>query len=269
MGLQRKMYDKKRTAGRIPLRCCGSNTVLARQSFVTSWSVTEMDKGATVDRRPSRRRTRRSATIERNRDADSTREEILEAATHEFAQKGLSGARIDQIAERTSTSKRMIYYYFGSKDALYRAVLEREYRRIRQAEASIAFDRLAPENALAEIVRQSFDSHVERPTFIRLVMNENIHHAEHLKQVKGLHRMNKAMIDSLSDLITRGAKSGAFRRGIDPLDLHINITALCFYTVSNRYTFRQGFARDMWAPRELKKRREQVVDVILRWCAAR
>jgi AcrR family transcriptional regulator len=205
---------------------------------------------------------------DRARDAETTRENILEIATEEFADKGLSGARIDKIAERTSTSKRMIYYYFGGKEALYRAVLQREYMRIRYAEAAIARDRLAPEEAIAEIVRQSFDSHMERPTFIRLVMNENIHHAEHLKHVPGLRRLNKAMITSLDELLSRGMKEGVFRRGIDALDLHTNITALCFYTVSNRYTFREGFARDMWARREVKKRREQVVDVILRWCAA-
>lgn len=214
----------------------------------------------------AKRQDRRPAG-DRTRDAEATREDILEAATGEFADKGLSGARIDRIAERTSTSKRMIYYYFGSKDELYRAVLQREYMRIRHAEAAIGIEKLAPEKAIAEIVRRSFDSHMERPTFIRLVMNENIHHAEHLKQVKGLHRLNRAMLESLSEVVTRGVKDGAFRRGIDALDLHINITALCFYTVSNRYTFRQGFARDMWAAREVKKRRDQVVDVILRWCA--
>ena len=207
-------------------------------------------------------------SAERTRDADATREDILEAATEEFADKGLSGARIDKIADRTSTSKRMIYYYFGSKDALYRAVLEREYARIRRAEASIALDRLAPSKALAELIRQTFDSHLERPNFIRLVMNENIHRAEHLRQVPGLKRLNQEMIESLGQIIARGVKAKEFRRGIEPLDLHINITALCFYTVSNRYTFRQGFARDMWARSEVRKRREQVVDVILRWCAA-
>ena len=205
---------------------------------------------------------------ERTRDAEATREDILEAATEEFADKGLSGARIDKIADRTSTSKRMIYYYFGSKDALYRAVLEREYSRIRRAEASIALDRLSPEEALTELIRETFDSHLERPNFIRLVMNENIHHAEHLKQVRGLKKLNERMIGSLADIIERGVRSKLFRRGIDPLDLHINITALCFYTVSNRYTFRQGFSRDMWSRGEVKKRREQVIDVILRWCAA-
>lgn len=206
---------------------------------------------------------------ERVRDADATREEILEAATEEFADKGLSGARIDQIAERTSTSKRMIYYYFGSKVGLYRAVLEREYTRIRRAEAAIGLDRLTPEKALASLVSQTFDSHMERPTFVRLVMNENIHHAEHLKHVKGLRQLNEAMIDSLATIVDRGARARTFRRNINALDLHINITSLCFYTVSNRYTFRQGFAHDMWAPREIRRRREQVVEVILSWCAAR
>ena len=210
-----------------------------------------------------------STRTERSRDAEATREDILEAATEEFADKGLSGARIDKIADRTSTSKRMIYYYFGSKDALYRAVLEREYTRIRRAEAAIALDRLRPREALAELVRQTFDSHVDRPNFIRLVMNENIHHAEHLRQVPGLKRLNQAMIESLDGIIARGVKARAFRRGVEALDLHINITALCFYTVCNRYTFRQGFRRDMWARSEVRKRREQVVDVVLRWCAAR
>jgi AcrR family transcriptional regulator len=206
--------------------------------------------------------------VDRTRDAEATREEILDAATEEFADKGLSGARIDKIADRTSTSKRMIYYYFGSKDALYRSVLEREYTRIRYAEASMKLDRLVPEEALAELVRQTFDAHVQRPSFIRLVMSENINHAEHLKQVQGLRRLNEEMIESLESIVGRGAQAKVFRPGIDALDLHINITALCFYTVSNRYTFQQGFPRDMWAPPELRKRREQVIDVILRWCAA-
>jgi AcrR family transcriptional regulator len=210
----------------------------------------------------------RSALRDRVRDAEATREDILESATAEFADKGLSGARIDRIAEHTRTSKRMIYYYFGSKDGLYRSVLEREYTRIRRTEEAMQLYRFPPEEALAELVRRSFDSHMERPDFVRLVMNENIHHAEHLKHVKGLRPLNKAMLTSLEEMIARGVKAKVFRRGIDALDLHTNITALCFYTVSNRYTFREGFARDMWAKAEVRRRREQLVDIILRWCAA-
>lgn len=223
--------------------------------------------GKFVRRRRSAAETIPRSTSEGTHNPEATRENILEAATEEFAEKGLSGARIDKIADRTSSSKRMIYYYFGSKDALYRAVLEREYTRIRRAEAAIALQRYTPKKALTELVRRSFDSHIERPSFIRLVMNENIHHAEHLKQVPGLRSQNEALIEALKDTLSRGVKERVFRRGIDALDLHINITALCFYTVSNRYTFRHGFARDMWAPSEVRKRREQVVDLIQRWCA--
>lgn len=231
--------------------------------------------------RPGTRRKTRSSRVknaprrgsqrierERTRDANATREDILEAATEEFADKGLSGARIDKIAERTRTSKRMIYYYFRSKDELYRSVLQREYTRIRRAEQAMQLDRLPADQALAELVRQTFDSHMERPTFVRLVMNENIHRAEHLKHVQGLKSLNKAMIFALTGLINRGVQSTVFRSGIDAVDLHTNITALSFYTVSNRYTFRQGFARDMWSKTEVRKRREQLVEVILRWCAA-
>ena len=73
----------------------------------------------------------------RTNDPDRTKANIIEIATHEFSEKGLSGARIDEIAERTRTSKRMIYYYFESKEGLYRAVLEDSYRRIRTIEASL------------------------------------------------------------------------------------------------------------------------------------
>ena len=99
-------------------------------------------------------------------------------------------------------------------------------------------------------------------------MNENIHRAEHLKQVRGLKRLNATMIDSLAAIVERGVKSKLFRRGIDALDLHTNITALCFSTVSIRYPFRQGFSRDIGSRAEVEQRREQIVDVILRWCAA-
>lgn len=201
------------------------------------------------------------------RNAEASREDILEAATEEFADKGLSGARIDRIAEKTRTSKRMIYYYFASKDALYRAVLQREYTHIRRQEEAMQLSRLKPDEALAKLVRQTFDFHVQRPTFVRLVMNENIHRAEHLKHVTGLKSLNKAMLASLRALLDLGVSEKLFRPGIDALDLHTNITALCFYTVSNRYTFRQGFGRDMWSRAEVRKRREQVVDVILNWCA--
>jgi hypothetical protein len=99
-------------------------------------------------------------------------------------------------------------------------------------------------------------------------MSENIHFAAHLDHVDGIQERNESVIASLSGILKRGAREGTLRADIDPVDLHMNISALCFYTVSNRYTFRKVFGRDMGAPGLAKARREQVIEVILKWCVA-
>src|SRR4051795_3504769 len=117
---------------------------------------------------------------ERQRDAERTRNEILEVATSEFAARGYAGARVDEIAARMRTTKRMIYYYFGGKEQLFVAVLERAYVTIRQAEQTVEVDQLDPLSALRRIAELTFDHHESHPDFIRLVSIENIHHARHM-----------------------------------------------------------------------------------------
>jgi AcrR family transcriptional regulator len=212
------------------------------------------------------RRVGRRRDSDRAADAEETQENILKIATREFSEKGLSGARIDEIAEQTNTSKRMIYYYFGSKEGLYRAVIEREYGRIRDAETELNLEELPAVDALAQLIRRTFDWHFQHPDFVRLVMNENIHFATHLDRVEGLQERNESVIAALNSIIRKGATEGTLRPDIDPIDLHMNISALCFYTVSNRHTFQKVFGRDMGAPGLSKQRREQVVEIISRWC---
>ncbi len=209
----------------------------------------------------------KSSSDARSNDADETRNNILEIAAREFADKGLAGARIDEIAEKTSSSKRMIYYYFGGKEELYRAVLERAYAQIRSREedASAQLQELSASQALQAQVEQTFDYHASNPDFVRLVMNENIHHGEHIGDVPGLKERNRSVIAQLRAIIDKGVADGAFRNDIDPVDLHMSISALCFYNVSNRYTFNANFGVDMGAGKELKKRREQVSEIILAW----
>ena len=209
----------------------------------------------------------RPREADRAAEAEETRENILNVATREFAEKGLSGARIDEIAEQTQTSKRMIYYYFGSKEGLYRAVIEREYGRIRDAEAELDFEKLSAVEALDQLIARTFDWHFHHPDFVRLVMNENIHFAAHLDDVEGLQERNETVIATLNAILAQGAREGTLRADIDPVDLHMNISALCFYTVSNRYTFGKVFGRDMGAPGLARKRRDQIVDIVLRWCS--
>jgi len=204
----------------------------------------------------------------RTQDAEGTRRNILDVATEEFAGKGYSGGRIDEIAARTNTSKRMIYYYFRDKEGLYLAVLEEAYRRIRTIENTLDLEHLEPEEALKALVGFTFDYQNENQDFIRLVMVENIHHGQNLKKSRAIHDVNATVIDKIKGLYQRGVAAGVFRKGIDPIDIHMSISALCFFNVSNRATFSLIFERDMDSAKALAKRRAIVVDTILRYVRA-
>jgi AcrR family transcriptional regulator len=199
-------------------------------------------------------------------DSEATKTNILQVARQEFADKGLSGARIDEIAERTNTSKRMIYYHFASKEGLYRAVLEEAYTLIRETETALPMDDMSAQDALAANVRLTFDYHNDHPEFVRLVMNENIHHGTFIHDIAGIERRNESVIRVLGGIIAKGEREGVFRDDLDPIDLHMTISALCFYNVSNRYTFSEIFRRDMTSPEAVAKRREQVVQTVLAAC---
>ncbi len=190
---------------------------------------------------------------------------ILAVATQEFAAKGLAGGRIDAIAEATHTSKRMIYYYYGSKEGLYLAVLEDAYRRIRATEAELHLADLSPVDALKVLVGFTFDHHHSNQDFIRLVMNENIQRGSYLARSKLIQDLNVSAIQSIADLYKRGVKEGVFRKGLDPIDIHASISALTFFNVSNRYTFDLIFKRDGQTTKALATRRQSVVDMVLRF----
>jgi AcrR family transcriptional regulator len=196
------------------------------------------------------------------------RRNILDVARHQFVEKGLSGARVDEIAARTATSKRMIYYYFGDKEGLYRAVLEEAYGRIRALEQSLDLGALPPAEALAELAGFTFDYHADNPDFVRLVMVENIHHARHLKTSAEIARVNLPAIDMIRAIYGRGVEAGTFRPGLDPIDIHLTISALGFYNVSNRATIEQVFGHDMGASDARVRRRARVVEAVLRFVAA-
>ncbi len=201
----------------------------------------------------------------RTNDPARTMTEILAVATEEFAQKGLAGARIDEIAERTRTSKRMIYYYFQSKEGLYVAVLEEAYRRVREIEANLHLDDLAPEAALRRLVEFTFDHHAGNEDYIRLVMNENINRAQFIAQSKSIQGMNVPALQAITQLYERGLAQGIFREGLAAIDIHATISALSFFNVSNRFTFGTIFKIDMRAKAVAAKRRGQVIETVVRF----
>lgn len=204
----------------------------------------------------------------RTNDPERTMAGILEVATVEFAEKGLDGARIDEIAAATKTSKRMIYYYFSSKEGLYRAVLEDMYRRMRSIESGLHLADLPPVEALQKLVGFTFDHHHSNENFIRLVMSENMQRGAYLSQSKSIQNLNVPAIAAIQELYDRGVTSGVFRAGLDPVDIHASISALTFFNVSNKHTFGLIFKQEPAATDAITTRRNNVIDMVLRYMRA-
>jgi AcrR family transcriptional regulator len=199
----------------------------------------------------------------RQRDAERTRAEILDVATSEFADRGYAGARVDEIAAKTSTTKRMIYYYFGGKEQLYVAVLERAYSRIRSLEQQLDVEHLDPVQAVRELAGLTFDHHEAHPEFIRLVSIENIHRAEHIARSEALSGLANPVLDVLGRILERGWDAGLFREDVDALDVHQVISAYCVFRTANRHTWRALFGRDMLAPERREHQRRLLGDLVV------
>lgn len=215
-----------------------------------------------TDKPTSRRRPDARARWKQNPEA--VKANILHVASQEFATNGLSGARVDEIAARTETSKRMIYYYFGDKERLYRAVLEAAYREVRAGERDLNLEGLEPETALRRLVEFTFDHHHRHPAFIRLVMIENIHHGRYLSQSDLIRDLNSGAIEHLDEVLDRGRRAGIFRQDADPLVVHWHISALSFFNVSNEATFSVVFGDRLSRPAGQEVLRRWVADTVLR-----
>jgi len=203
------------------------------------------------------------AATPRVRDADRTRAEIIDVATHEFADQGYAGARVDEIAAKTRTTKRMIYYYFGGKEGLYLAVLEQAYRHIRSLEQQLDVDHLEPVDALRQLAELTFDHHESHQDFVRLVAIENIHYAQHLVRSEVREVLAAPALDVLTRIMERGRAAGLFRDDLDALDVHMIISAFCVFRGANRYTFKAIFDRDLLDPRLRAHLRRMIGDLVV------
>ena len=200
----------------------------------------------------------------RKRDPEAVRADILGAAQTLFAQKGYSGARVEEIAALTACSKRMIYYYFGDKEGLWRAVLAEAYRRTREAEEALDLHGLPPAEALRRLAEFTFENHAARRDFIRLVMIENVHEGAHMPQADEMSGPNLSVIRLLEDIYQRGLAAGLFRPGFTPLELHWQISALSYFNVANRATFSRIFGDALFTPEGQARLKRQVGDSLLR-----
>ncbi|WP_312934922.1 TetR/AcrR family transcriptional regulator [Pseudomonas sp.] len=204
----------------------------------------------------------------RKNNPEKTREDILQAAIQEFVQQGLAGARVDAIAERMATSKRMIYYYFGSKEQLYVECLVKLYGDIRKTEHGLDLDALPPIQAIRRLVEFTFDHHDLNVDFVRIVSNENIHYGEYVKQSPVIREMSSMVVQILGNTLARGVKEGLFRPGIEVIDLHMLMSSFCFYRVSNRHTFGELFQIELSDEQVKQRQKAMICEVVLRYLQA-
>jgi AcrR family transcriptional regulator len=223
------------------------------------------DASGAPERHGSKARSRRAAP---SRDAERTRAAILAAATDEFASHGLGGARVDRIAERAGTNKRMLYYYFGDKEALYLAVLEGAYERIRTAEQALDLAHLPPERGVRELIAFTWRYFLAHPEFISLLNTENLHRARYLKRSRKVRALHSPLVATLSELLERGRGERVFRARIDAVQLYVSIAALCYFYLSNSHTLSTIFGRDLLAADAKAARLAHVTELVVDYLRA-
>lgn len=197
------------------------------------------------------------------RNAEQTRMRILEVARLEFAEKGYNGARVDEIVERCSVSKNLIYHYFTSKEALFIAVMELTYRLMRERQSEWSFIDLPPQEAIEKLILLTFDHFLDDPTVISLLNTENLHQAKHIKQSNSIQPLYNPLVDAITRITDKGRAQGVFRKNIDPIDLYITISGLSYFYISNNYTLSYLFKQDLMEPKRILQRKKHVVEVVL------
>ena len=204
----------------------------------------------------------------RKRDPMMTRDRVLRAGIVEFCGHGYIGARIDQIARRAGCNMRMIYHYFGSKEKLYVAVLERVFGELRVEESRLHLEHLDPVTGVLRLVDFTMDHLGRHPEFIALLGNENLLRGKYLRKSRVVPRASAPLLEAIRALLDRGRGDGIFVRDVDPLQFYVSILSLCYVHVSNRYTLSITFSRDVTEPAFLDARRRHVQQMVLTYLCA-
>ncbi|MBI3706813.1 MAG: TetR family transcriptional regulator [Proteobacteria bacterium] len=199
----------------------------------------------------------------RLRDPARTRGAILSTAAAEFARHGFGGGRVDRIARRARANKRMIYHYFGNKDGLYLAVLERVYAAKRTAERALEVDHRDPEAAIRALVDFNFAYCQDHPEFQALLNDENLQRARHLSRSRLVKDLYSPVVETLRTVLREGVRRGMFRNDVDPVHLYITIVGLPYFYVGNNATLSTIFDRSLAAAAEIARYRAHAGDVML------
>ena len=157
----------------------------------------------------------------------------------------------------------MLYYYFGSKDELFRAVLEATYAHIRESEKALHLDEIEPAEAIRRLVEFTWNYYLAHPEFLSLLNSENLHRAEHLKQSTRVRRMHSPFVALIRQILERGHAAGVFRGGVDAVQLYISIAGLSYFYLANNYTLSAIFGRDLKAKKARDARLAHMTEFVL------
>lgn len=209
-----------------------------------------------------------SIRVPGQRDPERTKRAIIEAATGEFVSKGFAGASVNEIAARANVNKRMLYHYFGKKDELYIAVIEKIYASLRAAQSQLDLTGLSPVEAIERMILFTWDYYLKHPELLRIMSAENMENARYVTRSTQISNFNAPLMTVLQEVLDRGVREGVFRRDIDPMQLYLSIAGLGAFYVVTRFSLSAIFGRDLASEEALAVRSEHVVDVIQRYLRA-
>jgi len=198
----------------------------------------------------------------RRRDAASSRERLLRAGGRLFAARGPEGATVAMIAREARLNRRMLYHYFGTKEGLYRAVIERAYGEISSVDVALIDTLLPAETLLKRMIRAYHDFFIEHPEVVRLLAWENLREGRSARKLE-LSAFKAPIVEALRVALARGKKEGRFRSDVDEKQLLISIMALCFFYFSNRFTLGQALGSDLFSPAAIDRRVRHVARLVL------
>src|SRR3954462_3286376 len=208
-------------------------------------------------------KSRKRTPARQTRNADATRSKILDAALVEFGERGLAAGNTDDMAARCGVNKRMIYYYFGSKEGLYLAALESVYENLVALEKEIEIEHLDPPAAIEAMVNLKIDYYVANPHFISFLSMENFYKARHLRKSKKLDMFKSPLAEGIGRILERGQRSGQFRHDVDPVDFYVSICGLCIMYFTNQHTLGVIFGRKMTRDDNIQRHKKTVTDIVL------
>ncbi len=196
--------------------------------------------------------------------AQDTRDSILRAATKIFAKHGFSGGRIDEISKAAKSYDRMIYYYFGSKEDLFIAVLEDMYRKFNEAEMALDLSSDHPEESLKAVIAFMWNFYQRNPEFITLLNDENLHRGKHISKSLRAREYSSPAIQIIEQLMESGVREKVFRSGVAARDVYLMIAAMNYFYLSNRHTLSAFLGEKLESPEALAHWQGFVVESVLR-----